>query len=59
MVLRDAVLSLIARFYRLAICANEPAHYNRKFIAEIDIFTTLCCGLCNVKTGGLSVIYAI
>lgn len=26
-------------------------HYNRKFIAEIDIFTTSHCNLCNVKRG--------
>lgn len=34
--------------YRLLSVRMNP-HYNRKFIAEIDIFTTLCCGLCNVK----------
>ncbi|STQ08383.1 HTH-type transcriptional regulator ilvY [Enterobacter cloacae] len=30
-------------------------HYNRKFIAEIDIFTTSRCNICNVKRGVESV----
>ena len=44
-VLRD-VVCLIVRF---AFARMNPL-YDRKFIAEIDIFTTSCCNLCNVKS---------
>lgn len=37
------------------VFARLNPHYNRKFIAEIDIFTTSHCNLCNVEIGGSSV----
>ncbi len=43
-----AVLSRIVRFLQIALSVRiNPLQ--QEFIAEIDIFTTLCCGLCNVK----------
>ncbi len=49
------MLSRLLFGLQIAICANEPTLSTGNLLRKLIYSITLCCGLCNVKTGGLSV----